>query len=196
MRYKRCTVFSAVFMLLLGLSLVPHARADEWNQKTEVNFSGPVEIPGKVLSAGTYWFSLLNDDPDRNIVQVWNSNQTQLLATLLTVPDYRMKPTGKTALMFEERPSNQPEALEAWFYPGDNYGHEFVYPESRAREIAKRTNHPVLSMPDEMSRDISTQAHSAKDSSVSELKSAHVKTTTPTGTELDNAQATTASPKQ
>ncbi len=30
-------------------------------------------------------------------------------------------------LQLEERPSGQPEALKAWFYPGDNFGVEFVY---------------------------------------------------------------------
>lgn len=178
-------VLAAAFTVLLFVCLTVHARADEWNQKTEVTFNGPVEIPGKDLSAGTYWFKLLNDDPDRNIVQVWNSDQTQLIATLLTVPDYRLKPTGKTVITFEERPSNQPEALEAWFYPGDNFGHEFVHPESRAKEIAKRINRPVLSMPDEMTNNINAPAHSAKDTSVTALKSARVHATTPSGAEVD-----------
>jgi hypothetical protein len=37
-----------------------------------------------------------------------------------------------------------PEALHAWFYPGDNFGQEFVYPKARAAEIAKATQEPVL----------------------------------------------------
>ena len=72
-----------------------------------------------------------DDDPDRNIVQIWNAIEKQLLATILTLPDYRLEPKGRTVMKFEE-PSNQPEALEAWFHLGDNYGHELAYPESRA----------------------------------------------------------------
>jgi hypothetical protein len=49
-------------LLLLGLGFlsgfVQRALADEWNQKTIVTFSGPVEIPGQVLDAGTYVFKL------------------------------------------------------------------------------------------------------------------------------------------
>jgi hypothetical protein len=145
-------------------------------------------VPGKVLPAGTYWFTLLQDDPDRNIVQIWNSNQTELLATILTAPDYRLQPKGRTVMKFEERPTNQPEALEAWFYPGDDYGHEFVYPEARARELAKRIGRPVLSMRDELAANITKPAKSAKDASVVAMKQAHVTAITPKGEQTDMAK--------
>jgi hypothetical protein len=35
--------------------------------------------------------------------------------------------------------------LKAWFYPGSLYGHEFIYPENQARDIAQRTKTLVLS---------------------------------------------------
>jgi hypothetical protein len=38
-----------------------------------------------------------------------------------------------------------PEALRAWFYPGDNFGQEFVYPKYRAGQLAETTLQPVLS---------------------------------------------------
>ena len=118
----------SVCLALFCILCTSHARADQWNQATNATFNEPIEIPGRVLSPGTYWFTLLRDDPDRNIVQIWNADRTQHLATILTVPDYRLQPKGRTVMKFEERPSSSPEALEAWFYPGDNYGHEFVYP--------------------------------------------------------------------
>jgi hypothetical protein len=43
-----------------------------------------------------------------------------------------------------ERPSGNPEALHAWFYPGDTFGHEFVYSMKQAQDIAKQTNEHVL----------------------------------------------------
>ena len=52
----------AKLVLLVGLGLlgglIPLANADEWDQKTTFTFSGPVEIPGQVLQAGTYVFKL------------------------------------------------------------------------------------------------------------------------------------------
>jgi hypothetical protein len=64
------------------------AKADAWDQATKLTFSGPVEVPGLALPAGTYWFTLADSDSDRNIVQVWNEDRTQLLKTILAIPDY------------------------------------------------------------------------------------------------------------
>jgi hypothetical protein len=184
MSASKLLTVSLCLMLSCALS-VPSTMADEWNQATKLTFSAPVEVPGEVLPAGTYWFTLLSDDADRNIVQIWNTDRNRLLATILTVPDYRFQPKGRTFIKFEERPSDQPEALEAWFYPGDNYGHEFVYPEARARELAKRTGQPVLSMRDELAPNITEPAKSAKDASVVAMKQAHVTATNPNGQETD-----------
>jgi hypothetical protein len=192
-----CKLFSLMFSAALFCALMaPSAVADQWNQATKLTFSGPVEVPGRVLSAGTYWFTLMNDDTDRNIVEIWNTDRTQELAMILTVPDYRLRPTGKTVLKFEEQPSNQPEALEAWFYPGDNYGHEFVYPQTRARELAKQTGRPVLSMRDDMASNITKPATSAKDPSVVAMKHAQVGAMSPNGQEVDAAAVVQSTPQK
>ena len=36
----------------------PATRADEWDKATKVTFSDRVQVPGKVLQAGTYIFRL------------------------------------------------------------------------------------------------------------------------------------------
>jgi hypothetical protein len=179
------------FCLLLFAVVLPNAHADQWNQATRLTFTAPVEVPGVVLAAGTYWFSLMNDDTDRNIVQIWNADRTQLMATVLTVPDERLKPTGRTVIRFAERPSYSPEALHAWFYPGDDFGHEFVYPESEARRIAKRTNQPVLTMSDELTSNIKQSASSVHDQSVQALKNAKVKGVEPSGQDVDETAVAT-----
>ena len=135
---------------LLALSLVPLAGADEWNQKTIITFSGPVEIPGQVLPAGTYVFKLADSASDRNIVEVYNKNENHMYGFFLAIPDYRLKPRSKPIITFEERAAGAPEAVKAWFYPGDNYGHEFVYPKVKAVELAKANKTPVASMPEEL----------------------------------------------
>ena len=60
-------------------AMLPQAKADEWNQKTIFTFSGPVEIPGQVLKPGTYVFKLMDSMSDRNIVEVFNKDETHLL---------------------------------------------------------------------------------------------------------------------
>jgi len=181
-----CTI--GFCLVLLCVLSVPSAVADEWNQATKLTFSEPIEIPGSVLPAGTYWFTLINDDSDRNVVQIWGADRMHLLATVLAIPDYRLQPTGKTVIKFAERPHDQPEALRAWFYPGDNYGHEFVYPKSRATELAKQAGRPVLSMPNEVASNITKPAKSAKEPSVMAMKQAPVKAVNPSGEEIEIAE--------
>jgi hypothetical protein len=131
------TIFAVLALTLLGATLVSGARADTWNKKTVVTFSQAVEVPGKVLPAGTYTFRLLDSASDRHIVQIFNEDGTQLITTILAINDYRLQPTGDTVMKFNERPGDSPEALRAWFYPGDNFGQEFVYPKVRALQLAQ-----------------------------------------------------------
>jgi hypothetical protein len=46
---------AAIFcVMVVGTTLAPKAAADAWDKKTIVTFSAPVEVPGKVLTPGTY----------------------------------------------------------------------------------------------------------------------------------------------
>lgn len=180
-------ITAAMVYAAICIALVPKSLGDEWNKKTIVTFNAPVELPGKALPAGTYVFKLLDSTANRNIIQVWDKDEKHLIATLLAVPDYRLKPADKPVLEFEERASNTPEAIKAFFYPGDNYGLEFVYPHDQAVELAKRTNRNVLSMRNEMAKNITTQSKSASDASVQQLEKTDVSGVNPAGdaVELD-----------
>ena len=65
--------------------------------------------------------------------------------TILAIPDYRLNATSKTVMYFSERPAGTPPALKSWFYPGDNFGHRFVYPKAKAQQIAAEVHQPVPS---------------------------------------------------
>jgi LPXTG-motif cell wall-anchored protein len=165
--------------LLFALAAPSNVFADEWNKATKLTFSEPVEVPGMVLPAGTYWFTLANSDADRNIVQIWDADRMHLVTTVLAIPDYRLQPTDKTVINFSERPSDSPEAINAWFYPGDNYGQEFVYPKTRATQLAKQANRPVLSMPDQQPPEVSATPVKAVAPSGEEIELAEVVATQP-----------------
>jgi hypothetical protein len=146
-------MFMKIFRMLavlLGLaswlaSSGPTTRADEWDKTTKVTFSDPVQVPGKVLQAGTYIFRLLDDQGNRHIVQIYNEDHTSLITTVMAIPNERLQPTDKTVLLYDERPADQPMALAAWFYPGDNTGQEFVYPKSQAEELSRLNKRDVPS---------------------------------------------------
>jgi len=128
---------------LLGVALSSSARADEWNKKTVMTVNEPIQVPNKVLPAGTYVIKLLDSPSDRHIVQIFNADETQLQTTILAIPNYRIQPTGKPVFSFWETPPGQPKALRAWFYPGDNFGQEFAYPKSAAVQIAAVSHQQV-----------------------------------------------------
>jgi LPXTG-motif cell wall-anchored protein len=123
---------------LLSMALLPQLHADEWSKSTKFTFKDPVQIPGQVLPAGTYVFRLLNSKSDRHVVQVWDENDQHLLATVIAIPDYRIEAKGGTTLKFSER-SGSADAIKEWFYPGDNFGQEFVYPKGEELQTAEVT---------------------------------------------------------
>lgn len=116
---------------------VPVMKADSWNRRTVVTFHQPVEVPRHVLIPGTYVMKLLNLDSHRDIVQVTNRKETQVIATFFAVPAYQPNVVyDHTVFTYEERAANSPQAIKTWYYPGNPWGEEFIYP--KAETIAAR----------------------------------------------------------
>jgi LPXTG-motif cell wall-anchored protein len=195
---KAATTISC--LALIAAVTAPMSKADDWNNKTVMTFSGPVEIPGVhqkgwgVLPAGTYVFKLLDSQSDRHIVQIFSEDQKTVIATILAIPNYRLKATDKTVITFSERPAGEPEALRAWFYPGKNWGDEFVYPKARAIEIAKITNTPVLFAVPDLPVEVVEPIKSASAPVVLALKRAPIMAIQPTGEQVQLALVVTAPP--
>lgn len=185
------TTAKVAFLVGLGVlgTVVQRASADESDQKTTFTFSGPVEMPGQVLLAGTYVFKLADSDVDRDVVQVFNKDETHLYGTFLAIADQRLQPAGKPIITFDEAPAGAPEAVRAWFYPGDIYGHEFVYPKTQALALAKANNTPVVSMPDELAANTKKPGTTMKEPHVVAMRQAHLTAQKPTGEEVELAEA-------
>lgn len=171
---------------LLCLVAAPKATADERDHKTIITFSGPVEVPGvgqHILPAGTYIFQLMDSHSDRHIVQILSEDGTHVFTTILAIPNLRLKTTEKTVMTFRERPAGDPEALKAWFYPGHEWGEQFVYERPRAIALAKVNNEVVLSTPVALAS-----------STVEELTAAPVEAITPAGEPVETATVVEAPP--
>jgi hypothetical protein len=109
-----------------GVVLPRTAAADEWDKRTILTFSQPVQIPGKVLPAGTYVFQLADSPASRHVVQVFGQNG-RILATLQTIPTFRTTAADDTRIAFEEQRAGAPFPIKRWFYPGETTGEEFIY---------------------------------------------------------------------
>jgi hypothetical protein len=132
-------ISSVVFACVV---LLPLARASEIDQQTKVTFDQPVEIPGQVLPAGTYWF--VRDRNANNVVRIFSLDWKTLYSTEFTVDAERIKPVDDTTLTFAERESSKPEALLKWFYPGETIGHEFLYQKQEEKELGQDRQQTVV----------------------------------------------------
>jgi len=196
MKFSR-TVATMFCLALMGATFSPSARADAWDKKTTITFSGPVQIPAVhqpgfgVLPPGTYVFKVVESGSNRHIVQIFSKDELTVYATILAIPNVRMKATDKTVITFRERPAGQPEALRAWFYPGKEWGEEFVYPKAQAIEFAKTSTTPVLEMP----ANVTVEAAKPEEPQViAELERTPVTAVKPSGEEVEIAQAVTPPP--
>jgi hypothetical protein len=128
------------FGLFFGIA----ANADEMDQATKMTFSAPVQIPGKVLPAGSYLFKLADTEPNLNVVRIFNADGTKLYGTVQTIPAERLEPSGDTAVKLAEQGSGKPDALLTWFYPGSLMGNEFVYPRGQEKELARDSQRTLM----------------------------------------------------
>jgi len=199
-KQSACVVLPVVAVFALAVLFIgaSTASAQFASKKTTVTFNEPVEIPGvnaQVLPAGVYVFRLLDSLADRHIVQVFDKDESHIYATILTIPNYRLRATDKTVMTFAERAAGDPPAMRAWFYPGDNWGQEFVYPKKRALELAKLTNLPILYIPDELAPNLVAPVKTADDAPVVALKTVPLRAVRPSGDDADIATVIEAPPQ-
>ena len=140
--HKGYIAIGMILAFALFFELAAHADASD--QATTITFSQPVQIPGKVLPAGSYLFKLASSDSDLNIVQIFSADRTVLYATLQTIQTDRPEPTGHTVVALAEQGTGQPDALLKWFYPGREIGNEFLYPGHKEKELAQDKQQTIV----------------------------------------------------
>jgi hypothetical protein len=173
-------------LTVLCLIATPKAKADDFDRKSLVTFSAPVEVGGsgaQILPAGTYIFKIINSGVNNHVVQISSQDETHVFTLIMAMPNFRLKATSKTVMTFAERPVGQPEALKAWFYPGREWGEQFVYARPRAIQLAAESNEAVLSTPAVIVA-----------APVEVLTAAPVEAVTPKGETVETAQVVEAPP--
>jgi hypothetical protein len=178
-------LFFASCLVFFGLLFPVDAKADVRDKKTIMTTNAPIKIPSAnlVLPAGKYVIKLLDVAGTRSIAQIFNDREDKVFATVLAIPNYRMKPAEKTEFTFWETPSGEPVALRSWFYPGDTYGLEFMYPRKAAADIARRSKHNIPTVYSESQKP-------------ADLKDARIGATTPEGKEAELSKEEYSAPKE
>jgi hypothetical protein len=157
----RVTLIVTALVIALVAVFTDTTRAQDTRDRTFLTFSGPVEMPGVTLPAGTYVYKLA-DTPSRNVVEVWDRDEKKMIGHWLFVQAERPEVSQDTVVMFKEAAAGQTPAVHFWYYPGEKIGKEFVYPKEQAVKIAARTNERVLSTEGEISGNSSVSSVDAK----------------------------------
>jgi hypothetical protein len=127
---------SILGLILMFTIMLPVVHADDWNQATRFTFNQPVQVPGHILPAGTYFFQLVGDN--HHLVQIFNEDRTTV-AILYSVSRERYGRRAEAAITLANRGGTRPQAIVAWFFVGEPEGHEFLYPKQEEQELAHAT---------------------------------------------------------
>jgi len=158
-------------VLVSSLSVISDARAQagsaEAEERTYLQFSAPIALPGTTLGTGKYLFKRADvNTPD--VIQVFDATGTKLYGMWLTARSERRDPTDQPEVRFIETPEKAPHAVRSWYYPQRRMGHEFIYTKEQATRLARASGEPVL-----MTESTATDAAT--------MQKAEVKTVSPTG---------------
>jgi hypothetical protein len=138
----------AVTLVVAAASADVYAQLTTTHKRTYLTFSGPVQIPGATLPAGTYLFQIA-DPAAQTTWQVLDAKHN-VLAQFFFVPTGNRRiqeinrAGGKPVVRFHETPQGVAPALKILYYPLDSAGYVFVYPKAQAEQLAAITHHPVL----------------------------------------------------
>ena len=113
----------------------------------------PLDVGGTILQPGTYTIRVLPSKTDRNKIQITSVDRDTIYATVLTVPHYFApgEETPNTTFVFYPAEQGLPRALRTWFAADPSAsqgGHDIVYQESRAQQLARLSNSRVVSYSD------------------------------------------------
>ena len=116
---------------LAGVSSPANAQTIGGEDKATVTFDRPVEVPGKVLSPGTYVFKSLDNN---ELVQVFSADQKHLFATLSAIPADRpvQDVSSDCFVQLNKTRADAPQEVEGFFLPGRQTGLQFIYPAAHA----------------------------------------------------------------
>ena len=158
----------ACSVAIFAAAVAVPAHADDFTKLSLLTFSGPVDVPGMTLAAGTYRFELADPTTGRRVVKVADKDGKKTYGMFISIPNQRMTPSDKPVVMFKEAVAGAPPAVQAWFYPGETFGYEFAYPHDQALRIAKANHQPVLAYTNHAS------ASSTDEERMTSMKSAEV----------------------
>lgn len=144
--------------LIIGVISAPSAFATI-PEGSFLRAAEPIDIGGNILQPGVYVIRVLPDIGNRNLLQVTNEDGSKIFATVLSIPHAYADTTPPETTEYVFYPmstTGTPRALRTWFAPdsASGGGHDIVYPQARAMELAALVKEPVIAYKDEMKPEV------------------------------------------
>lgn len=188
---------TGVFALLVCMPAV-YAQTPETSR---LPVTEPLDVGGTILEPGNYIIRLAPVRSNRDTVQVLSEDGSKVIATVMTVPHY-FEPGEETPnSMFVYFPSGDgaPRALRTWFarFPeASQGGHDIVYSESRAKQLARLAKQDVVfTTPDTTTLSVVTpestvEVYTPPSATITMTTETTVETTTPAPTPVTETETT------
>ena len=132
----RLTLFRLSACAAFLVALHPRAvGADDMNRLTYFTFSAAVQLPGVTLEPGTYEFRLVNPESGGSVMRVASRDGKLSKLFILTRSSLLDEAPDDPVVVLRETPAGVTPALQAWFYPGQETGFEFIYSHRQAQAL-------------------------------------------------------------
>jgi hypothetical protein len=135
---RACGKVSALFLGMMcaaGIAMGATGHIEDSAKKTTLTVAALTQLPGTTLAAGSYVFRQSGEQSGWDIVQVYNSDQSSLVTTLLAYPNPNLVPNGQPFLVYPQSTDSQTQIMEAFFFDGDPVGQQLAYPKKTADAI-------------------------------------------------------------
>jgi LPXTG-motif cell wall-anchored protein len=121
------TVFATIGFLAVASLLL--AQVTPVQRTTKLTISVPTEISGTILEPGTYTLKVLDYTSGKQVVQVTNANDQNVLTTVMAQRLRRNLDTDQERgeqTEFTYTIANGHPSLSTWYHPGDEWGERFA----------------------------------------------------------------------
>lgn len=150
----RFLVVSAL-IVIVGVISAPNAIAQApAAEASYLSVGEPLDFGGTILEPGRYVIKVLPLFANRNMLQVMSEDQSKVIATALSIQ--HAIPAGRkmenTEFVYYPAIEGSPRALRTWYASSSTShgGHDIVYPERRALQLAVVVKEPVIAFKDEV----------------------------------------------
>lgn len=137
----------SALVFVVGAIYTFDAIAQAIQESSFLRVAEPLDVGGTLLQPGTYVISVLPNIGNRNLLQITNEDRTKIFATVLSIPHpYSADRDGQnTEFVLYPAIEGTARALRTWYAIDSTSkgGHDIVYPERRAMELAPLVKEPV-----------------------------------------------------